>query len=65
MIQFSTPDFKFLFVDNPPEGISGLSNEEEAFYHSIQPRLDQEIKEPHITTVNAILAYSKSKSSSV
>jgi hypothetical protein len=58
MIQISTQDLQLL-LENQEEKTCSLQNEENEFYDSIKSELNKEIRQPHPTTIDRIMAYSK------
>lgn len=58
MIQISTQDLQLL-LENQEEKTVSLKNEEKEFYNSIKSELDKEMRQPHDTTIERIMAYSK------
>ena len=58
MIQISTQDLQLL-LENQEEKICSLKIEEEEFYTSIKSELNNEFRQPHPSTLERILAYSK------
>lgn len=59
MLQISTQDHYHLLLENLEESTSSLSQNDESFYNSIKPELNKEIREPHASTIERIMAYSK------
>ncbi|WP_207427839.1 hypothetical protein [Pedobacter sp. SYSU D00535] len=60
MFQLSTHDLSQIFLENSiDEPSCKLSEDDEAFYSSIQEELNKEIRQPHPLTIERILTYSK------
>ncbi|WP_207534998.1 hypothetical protein [Desertivirga arenae] len=59
MIQISTQDHYHLLLENLEEPICSLSPEDEKFYNSIKKELNKETRDPHPSTIERIMAYSK------
>ncbi len=62
MIQFSTPA-SLLFIENTPDEPScSLNSEDEIFFAFIRSELNNEIRQPHQSTIENILAHSRNLS---
>lgn len=60
MIQFSTPELSQVFPENTVEETPSILNkEDEKFYTSIKNELNKEVKQPHASTIENILAHSR------
>jgi hypothetical protein len=59
MIQISTQDHYHLLLQNLEEPACSLAREDESFYNSIKSELNKENREPHPSTIDRILAYSR------
>lgn len=59
MIQISTQDHYHLLLENLEEPVCSLAREDESFYNSIKSELNKEKREPHLSTIERIMAYSK------
>ncbi len=60
MIQISTQEHYHLLLENLEEPACSLTREDESFYNSIKSELNKETREPHLSTIERIMAYSKS-----
>ena len=60
MIQFSTPELNLVFLENTlDESSCTLNEKEDKFYTSIKGKLNKEVRQPHASTIENILAHSK------
>jgi len=60
MIKISTQELNSLFLENKTADTSSVLNqEEESFYISIKSELNREVRHPHPSTIDNILAHSK------
>jgi len=59
MIQISTQDLQLLLLETREELSHTIGAEEKEFYTSIKPELNREIRNPHESTIDRIMAYSK------
>ena len=63
MIQLSTLELSSLFLESSTDEPSCcLSADEQMFYNSIQTELNMEVREPHSSTIERILAHSRKHS---
>jgi|GEM_PF-3762855 len=61
MIQLSTFELNLLFLENTiDEPSCALSKDDNDFYNTLKEELDKEIRHPHPSSIESILAYSRS-----